>query len=79
MASITATAAGVLQMNFNKFFWESLFGIAVWNSFWGVLVYSLGKDALKLIFEWKYILLVAAAWILLILAKRYFDERKITI
>ena len=48
LASITATAAGVLKLSIKKFILYSIIGVIVWNTFWGVLVFKLGEEALKL-------------------------------
>ena len=41
LASITATAAGVLQIPLRRFQIKSIIGILVWNTFWGTLVAAL--------------------------------------
>ena len=79
IASITATAAGILQINFRKFFIESTTGIIIWNIFWGTLVFTLGKNALNLLFNWRYIIPIVSVWLLIIIAKQYWDNRKIKV
>ena len=74
LASITATAAGVLFIPFKRFFLYSLFGIIFWNTFWGTLVASLGENAIK-IMGIKYVLVIFAVWITIILVKRFFFEK----
>ena len=76
LASITATAAGILQINFYKFFVESLIGVVVWNIFWGTLVASLGKNALQLLLNWRYIIPIIGVWILVIVISEYFKSKK---
>ncbi len=68
LASITATAAGVLNMSFKKFSLYSTAGIILWNIFWGTLVYMLGESALK-IAGLKWILIIFGTWIAVILIK----------
>jgi membrane protein DedA with SNARE-associated domain len=63
LASFTSTAAGILQLRYQRFLVLMLLAIAVWNTFWGVLVYSLGKSALMLL-SFKLVLKVIAVWIL---------------
>ncbi len=46
LAAFTTTAAGILQQPPKRFFYLCVAAIVVWNTFWGVLVYSLGRDAL---------------------------------
>lgn len=75
IASITATAAGILQFPFKKFELFSVIGILIWNTFWGVLVFLLGAAALKLV-GLKYILIIFSAWIVIILFKAYFLRKK---
>ncbi len=76
LASITATAAGVLQMDIKKFLLESTISIIVWNIFWGVLVASLGKKALNLVTNLVYIIPVIIGWVSIILIKHYWDRRQ---
>lgn len=76
LASITATAAGVLKVSFKKFTLYSTVGIVLWNIFWGALVYSLGESALK-ITGFKWVLTIFGAWIIIILIKRFlFSKNK---
>lgn len=77
LASITATAAGVLFISFKRFLFLSFFSVIFWNIFWGTLVNSLGENAIK-IMGLKYVLIIFAIWILIILLKKYFFEKKTT-
>lgn len=63
LASFTSTAAGILQMNYKRFLILMLLAIAVWNTFWGVLVYSLGESALALL-SFSLVLKIIAVWVL---------------
>ncbi len=75
LASITATAAGILQVPLVKFSLHSAAGIIIWNAFWGTLVASLGAKALQLI-GLKWILIIFSAWVIILLVKHYaFDKR----
>ncbi|MES2223966.1 MAG: VTT domain-containing protein [Patescibacteria group bacterium] len=75
LASIIATAAGTLNISLRKFSAYSLFGIVIWNIFWGVLVYTLGDNALKII-GIKYVLVIFGVWILILLLKKFISGRK---
>ncbi len=75
LASVTATAAGVLNLPLLKFSFYSLIGIIVWNTIWGTLVASLGKAAFKLM-GLKYVILVVVIWIAVILIKHFFIDKK---
>lgn len=63
LASFTATAAGILKMNYQRFLLLSITAILVWNTFWGVLVYSLGESALVLL-DFTVVLKIAMVWII---------------
>lgn len=76
LASITATAAGILRMDVKKFLLESTISIIVWNIFWTILVVSLGKKALDLITNLIYVIPVIAVWILVVVLKHYFQSKK---
>jgi membrane protein DedA with SNARE-associated domain len=68
LASITATAAGVLYMPFKKFLLYSGISVLLWNSFWGALVGTLGEKALSLM-SFKVVLIVIAIWVLVVVVK----------
>lgn len=74
LASIIATAAGILKISFQKFSFYSLFGVIIWNIFWGVLVYTLGDNALKII-GIKYVLIIFGVWILVLLLKKFISGK----
>lgn len=74
LASLTATAAGILQLPFKKFQIYSIAGVVVWNAFWGILVFSLGNVALE-ITGFKYALIIFSLWILIIGIKTYLEKR----
>jgi membrane-associated protein len=66
IASLTATAAGTLQLPWKRFFLPSLAAAILWNIFWGVLVYTWGEAALSII-GLKFVLIFLTAWILYLL------------
>lgn len=75
LASITATAAGVLQIPVKKFLIHSVIGIAVWNTFWGIFVFILGDTALKLAGQ-KYIISIFLIWIVIVSIVSILESRK---
>ena len=75
LASITATAAGILQLPLKKFSINSLIGIIIWNTLWGILVASLGNNAFK-IMGIKWVSIIVLGWIIIILAKHYFFDKQ---
>jgi len=75
LASIIATAAGVLHLSVKKFLFYSIAGILVWNAFWGILVFKLGEVALELTGS-KYIGIVFLIWIAIILVVNYIKKRR---
>jgi membrane protein DedA with SNARE-associated domain len=74
LASITATACGILQINLKQFLKESTISLVFWNMAWGLLVYFLGDNALKIITSTKYALPIVVIWIL-ILTIFYFKPK----
>lgn len=74
LASITATAAGVLKISFKKFFLYSIIGILIWNTFWGTFVFFLGEKALQLA-GFKYVIIIFAVWVTIILINHYVIQR----
>jgi len=75
LASITATGAGILKLSFLKFQIYSLIGILIWNTFWGILVFQLGEEALKLT-GLKYITIIILIWIAVIIVAEIIRKRK---
>lgn len=74
LASITATGAGVLKLPFKKFSIYSLIGILLWNAFWGILVFKVGEEALKLA-GIKYITIIFLVWITVIIVTSYIEKK----
>lgn len=74
LASLTATAAGILNVPLRKFSLYSALGIILWNIFWGTLVYVLGESALK-IAGLKWILTIFAVWIFVIILKKFLSNK----
>lgn len=77
LASFTSTAAGILQLHYKRFLVLMLLAIAVWNTFWGILVYSLGESALVLL-NFTLVLKIIAIWVLfeigLLIWKKFFRK-----
>lgn len=78
LASLTATAAGILGISFKKFLLYSAIGIVLWNIFWGTLVYVLGESALKIV-GLKWVLIIFGIWIGIILFKKYVLDKKLSV
>jgi membrane-associated protein len=74
-ASIIATAAGVLESPFWKFFTYNFIGVIAWNIIWGVLAVFLGENAMKYM-GIKYVILFIILWIVVLLIKNYLYKRK---
>jgi membrane protein DedA with SNARE-associated domain len=75
LGSVTATAAGILNIPLPKFLFESLIGLVIWDAFWGALVATLGKQALNLVTNLTYIIPIVVIWIVLILVKERFYKK----
>lgn len=79
LASFTSTAAGILQLPYRRFLVLMLLAIMVWNTFWGVLVYSLGESALALL-NFALVLKIIALWIVfelgLLVWRRFFRKNQ---
>lgn len=79
LAAFTSTAAGILQLGYKRFLLLAFMAIAAWNTFWGVLVYSLGESALMLL-SFSLVLKVIAVWVLfefgLLVWKRFFKRSR---
>lgn len=79
LASFTSTAAGILKVSYKRFGLLSIAAILFWNTFWGVLVYSLGESALVLL-DFTVVLKIAAVWIVfelvMLLWRKYQSMQK---
>jgi membrane-associated protein len=49
IASLTATAAGIMHYPFKKFLLYSLGAVIFWNLFWGLIVYTFGEVVLNIV------------------------------
>ncbi len=76
LASITATSAGILQMDFKTFLWQSTGVLLFWNLVWGTLVSTLGKRSIEIITNWKYAVPILATWLTVLILKIKYDNRK---
>lgn len=77
LSSIMATAAGVLELSFKKFLAYSFVGILIWETFWGTLVFILGRNALDIMnLGLGYMFLILLLWISLIIIFEYIRKRK---
>lgn len=47
VGALIATSAGILQLDFKKFFYYSAVSLFLWGSFWGVIVYFFGSQLLE--------------------------------
>jgi membrane-associated protein len=63
LASLTSTAAGVLQIPFGRFFAYSAAATVLWIALWSVLIYFLGRAAMTLV-GLPFVLALIVAWVL---------------
>jgi membrane protein DedA with SNARE-associated domain len=81
LGSFTSTAAGVIQMNYSRLLLLMIFAVAIWNTFWGVLVYSLRESALALL-DFTLILKIIGIWIVfevcLLIWKKFSSSRQVS-
>lgn len=73
-AALSSTAAGLLKLNFVKFFINSAVSLLIWNSIWGFLIYNLGEKALNII-SFKFVFIVLLLWIFFKLLHLYSLRR----
>src|SRR3989344_419822 len=75
LASITATAAGILQFSFKRFLLYSAIAVVAWNTIWGIFVHYVGQT----IFEYfgvQYAFMVFGIWILILVGKYILYDRQ---
>ena len=77
LASCISTAAGILQFPVSRFIVYSFAAEALWATFWGTLIYFLGRAALSLA-GFRMILLMIAIWIAIRLIYRWKFEKRVT-
>lgn len=73
LAAFTSTAAGILNVRYKRFGLLSVAAILFWNTFWGILVYSLGESALMLL-DFTVVLKIAAIWILFEIVLQFWKK-----
>ncbi len=74
LASLLATAAGIVNIPLVSFSLYSAAGIAIWNIVWGTLVFNLGESALKLA-GIKYVIVICAGWVAVLIIKKYVFKK----
>ncbi|MEK9158287.1 MAG: VTT domain-containing protein [Patescibacteria group bacterium] len=74
LAVLTSTAAGIMQFSFKKFAIYSAVAVAMWDIFWGGLVYFLGEAALTAM-GIRFVIVAIVVWI----AYRLIFNRKYVI
>jgi membrane-associated protein len=75
LGALTATSAGILKLDFKKFFVYSLLATVMWNSIWGIVVYFTGDAILNILGPWligSFILV----WALYSVYKHYTDKKE---
>lgn len=73
--SFVATAYGVLKFSYRSFFLKSILPIIAWCSFWGILAYVLGMNALE-IMGYKTLIIIMGVWIIARIVEVRLMERK---
>ncbi len=66
LASIVATASGIVRLPFKKFLILSIIWTFIWNIFWATTIYFLGEATLKLVGV-NYIFFILIIWMILII------------
>lgn len=76
--SFVATAYGMLRFSYRSFFAKSVLPIIAWCSFWGVLAYILGMNALE-IMGYKTLVVIIGVWVIARIIEMKLAERKLTL
>lgn len=61
LASLTSTAAGVLQIPYKTFASYSLASLIFWDTMWGMIAYFFGDEAMDLL-SLRFIIVLLVAW-----------------
>lgn len=72
---LTATSAGILQLDFKKFALYSFIANLFWAIFWGILVYFFGSYIIQIAGVWV-IAVFLVVWIIYLIGKFYFKGLK---
>ncbi len=75
LASITATAAGILQFSIKRFLIYSAIAIVAWNTVWGIFVHFAGQTIFEY-FGMQYAFMIFGIWIAVLLLKYLLYDRK---
>lgn len=78
LASITATAAGILQLRLRRFLFVSAIGIVIWNAFWGTFVSLVGEKFITQEIGLIWVFVVVFIWIgIIVVTERPQQTRKL--
>lgn len=75
LASIVATASGIVNLPYKKFLFLSVIWTFFWNVFWAITIYFLGEATIKLI-GINYIFFIIIIWMILIIFRFIFSRHK---
>ncbi|MDO8495730.1 MAG: VTT domain-containing protein [bacterium] len=73
LASITATAAGILHYPYARFLLYSIPAVLFWNAFWAVIIYWVGQQSLEFITGGALAVVVLVIWVI-VTTVRYFTQ-----
>lgn len=75
LAALTATAAGILKIEFRKFLTEALIGVVFWNILWTLFAFTLREQAVNAITNIYIIAAIALLWAIYTTIKKHRAER----
>ena len=75
VGSIVATAYGILNFSYLDFLKNSILPILAWCTFWGILAYFLGMNALK-VMGYRTLFIILGVWVIARIIEVKIEERK---
>lgn len=75
IGALASVSFGIMRMPFGPFVLHVAISLCLWNTLWGLMAYHLGSSVLRLL-DVRYILPVAALWVLISIARGIYNARR---
>lgn len=74
LGSLVSTAYGTLQYSYTTFLMNTFLPVLMWCTFWGIIAYTFGNDALTLM-GYETLFIIIGVWIIArVIEVRFFEE-----
>lgn len=76
LGSLIATSYGILQYSYRRFFLITILPVIAWCALWGIIAYTLGNEALK-IMSYKTLFIILGVWIVARMVEMKLEKKTV--